>query len=105
MREDDTSEDRPNGAGIGQTVMSLPRKRNRNLKNKVGYHGVQFGRIFGVFNKPWCRILFLSVHFHMHIVTSRFSLIRLHCQPALSSEVSPTSKSGYFCAKLTGFDQ
>ena len=38
MREDDTSEDRPNGAGIGQTVMSLPRKRNRNLKNKVGYH-------------------------------------------------------------------
>ena len=37
MREDDTSEDRPNGAGIGQMVMSLPRKRNGHFKNKVGY--------------------------------------------------------------------
>ena len=59
----------------------------------------------GEMSEPRCRILCLSAHFFMHIATSRFSFIHCHCQTALSSEVSQTSKSGYFCAKLTGFQQ
>ena len=39
----------------------------------------------------------------MHVVTSQFSFFRWHGQPALSSEVSQTSKSVFFCAKLTPF--
>ena len=63
--------------------------------------------------KIWNTLMWFMVsHFIFEVFTfscvlntSRFPFIRLLCPPALSSEVSQTSKSGYFCAKLTGFQQ
>ena len=53
--------------------------------------------------KPWCRILLIIEAFLLRIATSRFSPFHRLCPPCLSLDSSRTSKSGYFCKKLTPF--